>query len=217
MSHRGTQTSIRVFLVVLTGLIVVRSAVAGGRVATSADTIQPILVGSQVPDVMVGAVEDDDVSLREAVRGKPTVLIFYRGGWCPYCNAQLSGLVVAEQELVGMGYQVLAISADSPETLKTAGAGKVGSHTLLSDCTTKAAQAFGIAFKVEEQLVSLYKNDYGIDLEAASGETHHILPVPAVFLTGADGKISFSYANPDYKVRLSPSILLAAAKAALGE
>lgn len=74
-----------------------------------------------------------------------------------------------------------------------------------------AAKALGIAFKVEEETVALYKDKYGIDLEGDSGQTHHLLPVPSVFVAGADGVISFSYVNPNYRVPLSADVLLAAA------
>jgi len=87
-------------------------------------------------------------------------------------------------------------------------------YTLLSDHAMIAARAFGIAFRVDEATLDEYMG-YGIDLEAASGETHHLLPVPAVFIVGRDEIIKFSYANPDYKVRLAPGDLLDAARAAL--
>lgn len=77
-----------------------------------------------------------------------------------------------------------------------------------------ASKAFGLAFKVAETTVEQYKKG-GIDLENASGEKHHLLPVPAVFIVGTDGIIKFEYINPNYKVRLDPDVLLAAAKAAL--
>lgn len=50
-------------------------------VPTSPKDVCPILVGSQVPSVLVQSVEGDSLDLREAVRAKPTILIFYRGGW----------------------------------------------------------------------------------------------------------------------------------------
>jgi hypothetical protein len=52
-----------------------------------------------------------------------------------------------------------------------------------------------------------------MDIEEASGQEHHMLPVPAVFmLGGTKGLIEFEYVNPDYRVRMSPDLLLAAAK-----
>ena len=54
---------------------------------------------------------------------------------------------------------------------------------------------------------------YGINLEEISGETHHVLPAPSTYIIGTDGIISFQYTNPNYKVRLHPDVLLAAARA----
>ena len=84
-------------------------------------------------------------------------------------------------------------------------------YTLLSDSKMEAAQALGIAFKVDDATLDRYE-EYGIDLERASGEKHHLLPVPSVFIVGTDGTISFEHVNPNYKVRLHPDLLLAAAK-----
>jgi peroxiredoxin len=82
---------------------------------------------------------------------------------------------------------------------------------VLSDGTTEAAQAFGLAFQVDDDTFKMFKG-YGIDLEDASGEDHHILPVPAVFIVATDGVILFDYVNPDYKVRIDPEKLLEAAQ-----
>jgi peroxiredoxin len=131
-----------------------------------------------------------------------------------YCNLQLGQLQTMEAELLDLGYQILAISPDRPEKLAESVAKHKLSYTVLSDHAMNAARAFGIAFRVDDQTLELYKG-YGIDLEAASGETHHMLPVPAVFVVGTDGVIKFSYVNPDYKIRLEGDALLAAAKAAL--
>ena len=80
---------------------------------------------------------------------------------------------------------------------------------------TNAARAFGIAFQLDAETVDLYRRA-GIDLEEASGETHHGLPVPSVFVVDADGVIRFTHSNPDYKVRLAPEKLLAALDAVTG-
>lgn len=56
---------------------------------------------------------------------------------------------------------------------------------------------------------------YGIDLEEASGEKHHQLRVPFVFVVDRDGVIQLSYSNLDYKVRIDPGDLVDAARGAL--
>ena len=76
------------------------------------------------------------------------------------------------------------------------------------------AMALGIAYRLDSKTISRYK-EFGIDLADASGESHFILPVPAVFVVGIDGVITFEYINPHYQVRVDPEVLLAAARAAL--
>jgi len=85
-------------------------------------------------------------------------------------------------------------------------------YTILSDSGLEATRAFGLAFRVNDEMVERYKT-YDIDLEAASGESHHVLPAPSTFIIASDGMIRFQYTNPDYAVRLHPDILLAAARA----
>jgi len=192
----------------------VRAKVPGRVVPTSATDGRPLLIGSSVPSVNLQDVDGKPFDLGGAVKTQPTVVIFYRGGWCMYCNQQLGQLQTIEHELLDLGYQILAISPDRPEELAVSVEKHTLSYTLLSDHAMNAARTFGVAFRVDNDTLEKYKG-YGIDLEAASGETHHMLPVPAVFVVGTDGLITFSYVNPDYRTRLGPDVLLAVAQAAL--
>ena len=84
-------------------------------------------------------------------------------------------------------------------------------YTVLSDSDAAAARAFGIAFQLPTAQAFLYRG-YGIDLEAASGQSHHQLPVPSVFLVQPGGTIAWVYSNPDYRVRPDNAELLEAAR-----
>jgi len=181
-------------------------------VPDSAQDIRPLLVGAPVPRAILQTPAGKPFALAKAVHDTPTVLIFYRGGWCPYCNAHLGQLQTIEPDLVKLGYQMLAVSPDRPEMLAGIIPKDKLSYALLSDASMNVARAFGIAFRVDKTTLEKYKG-YGIDLEAASGNTHHLLPVPAVFIIGTDGTVKFTYTNPDYQVRLAPEVLLAAARA----
>ncbi len=176
----------------------------------SADT-KPLKTGETIPAVTLKNVMGESVDLNNLVSQKPTVLIFFRGGWCPFCNKQLMGLAKIEKDLTDMGYQLLAISADKPEKIKEMMTKDELSYTILSDYNSAASTAFGLAFKVDDETIEKYKG-YGINLEEASGNTNHILPVPAVYIIDTKGMIKFDYSNPDYKVRLDTDELLKAAK-----
>ena len=194
--------------------IVIAAVLLSTALLRSGEPARPLAVGDAIPDVTLRTEDDQEVRLRKLVSVKPTVLIFYRGGWCPFCTRHLSDLAGIEKDLEAAGAQLLAISMDQPSKLReTPQRDKLG-YRLLSDSDAAAAKAFGIAFQVEDALVKKYKDAYRIDLEAASGRTHHLLPHPAVFVADTDGKIRFAHVNPDYKVRLEPAKILEAARPA---
>jgi len=178
----------------------------------SADQVQPVLPGMQAPSFQVRDVQGNPVDFDPQVMEKPLILTFFRGGWCPYCNLHLAELRHAEKDLKDMGFDIWFVSIDRPELLYESLSDPQIGYTVYSDARLDATRAFGIAFEVDDDTVELYR-DHGLDLEAVNGEKHHVLPAPSTFLVGADGVIRFQYTNPDYKVRLSPEILLAAAKA----
>jgi peroxiredoxin len=124
----------------------------------------------------------------------------------------LGQLGTIDKELTELGYQIIAISPDKPEKIRTLTANADYNYQLVSDSRLEMAKAFGIAFQLtDEQVAQL--NRYKLDIVEASGETHKQLPVPAVYIVNKKGKILFSYVNPQYSVRLEPSVIVAAARA----
>ena len=177
-----------------------------------ANDVQPLLPGMQAPAFEVFSVEGQSVRFDPENMQKPLVLSFFRGGWCPYCNLHLAELRKAEGELKEMGFDIWFISIDRPELLYDSLEQPDIGYTVLSDSGLEATRAFGLAFRVTDETVVRYKT-YNIDLEAASGESHHVLPAPSTYIIASDGMIRFQYTNPDYAVRLHPDVLLAAARA----
>jgi peroxiredoxin len=184
-----------------------------GHVVEHSEHVKPLGEGQVVPKVMVETVSGDRKDLREVVTRQPTVLVFYRGGWCMYCRQQLGQLKMIQPNLEALGYQTVAVSPDRPAKLReTVGKLKLD-YTLLSDASADAVRAYGLGFTLDADTRETYKG-YGIDLEEASGYSHHILPVPAVYLVGSDGVVDFLHYDPNYKKRLSPEELLAEARKA---
>ena len=141
----------------------------------------------------------------QEILSKKTILVFYRGGWCPYCTAQLSGLHTIEQEVQGLGYQIVGISPDAPENLSES-VGKLGvGYTLLSDSEGKLTKAVGVAFQAPEHYKKLIE-------KSSKGLNKDFLPVPTVYVLNENQEIEFMYINPDFKKRLNGKMLLAVLK-----
>lgn len=172
--------------------------------AKTANDISPLLIGEIVPNVTVQTVDQKQVSLNEITKAKKTVLVFYRGGWCPYCTLHLSALGEAEQKLIEMGYQIIAASPDSPKSLKNTLEDKKLNYTLLSDSKGDLAKALGIAFAAPTGYEKyLSKGSEGVNIS--------YVPVPSVFILNEKNEILFEYINPSYNIRLSNELLQAVA------
>jgi len=188
-----------------------QAASAPPLVAATAEEVKSLQVGDIIPDVTLTNADGSEFKLKQLVKNQPTVLIFYRGGWCVYCNRQLGELKKIEQPLQKMGYQIVAVSPDKIEKIRDSLKKYDLKYMLVSDRDASAIQAFGLAFKVDDATYGKYKKDFGLDLEEYSAKPHHLLPVPAVFVLDQKGKIYFTYMNPDYRVRVDSQALLTAA------
>ena len=197
------------FMLVL--LAILASSVHSKEAATSQNAICPILIGETIPNVTLINSKGKKANLHEVVKAAPTLFIFYRGSWCPYCNTHLANLRKIESELLDMGIQIIAISPDKPKYLNVTLDKQKLAYTLLSDSKVEAAKAFGLAYKVDGETLTALKG-YNINLKENSGENHELLPVPAAILVNTDLKVNFVFAAPDYTVRVDNSVILAAAK-----
>jgi len=131
--------------------------------------------------------------------------MFYRGGWCPYCNKHLAELQGAESKINKLGFQIIAISPDSPQNLQLTDSNNELRYSLYSDGDGILMKALGIAFKAPEKSIDkLMKNSDGLN--------EGFLPVPSVFVVDTSGKIEFEYINPNYKTRIGADLLLAVLK-----
>nr|WP_315211304.1 peroxiredoxin-like family protein [uncultured Flavobacterium sp.] len=167
--------------------------------------IAPLLIGEKIPNVTLKSVENTDVDLTELISKKRTVLVFYRGGWCPYCNAHLAALAEAEKELLDLGYQIIAISPDAPANLKVTDDKEKLNYLLLSDSKGKLSKSVGIAFQAPEN----YKATIA---KGSDGMNNSFLPVPAVFILNVNAEIEFEHIAPNFKNRISNDLLIAVAK-----
>ena len=181
-----------------------------------AEDISPKQVGDQAPAFTVRTVNGEAYRFDPDSLERPTILISFRGGWCPFCNMHLSELRHVIPELKAKGFDVLFLSNDRPEllyqSLKRETQDFIAGldYEILSDADLNAARALGTAFTVSDRLIQR-RNEKGDDIVESSIAKYRALAVPAVALIDESGEIKFFYANPDYRVRLSPDDLMQAA------
>lgn len=192
-------------LLFASAFIVAQFSFAQIELPKEATDIAPLLIGEKVPNTSLKTIDGKSVSFFETLDKKKTILVFYRGGWCPYCNQHLSALAEAEPELIKLGYKIIAISPDSVKSLQETKSKDKVNYTLLSDSESVFSKAFGIAFEAP-------KNYEKYLSKGSDNVNSSIIPVPSVFILDKEGTILFEYIAPDYKHRLSNELLMAVAK-----
>ena len=172
-------------------------------------------VGDRAPDLSLPDALDKPVRLNDLWRHGPLVVVFYRGGWCPYCNLELKAWQSRLAELQQLGASLVAISPQTPDnSLSTAEKNELA-FPVLSDSALHAAESFGVAFELSPALVELYAR-VGNDLPTLNGNGRWVLPLPATYVIDRNGQVVFAHVEADYRERAEPSDVMAAVAQARG-
>jgi peroxiredoxin len=139
-----------------------------------------------------------------------TLVVFYRGGWCPFCNFQIRELSQAHDQFKALGVSPVAISVDRPDAAAVTRNAYEVPFPVLSDPDLKAHEAFNVVLQLDAAGVARLAK-YGHEIEKWSGKDHHKMAVPAVFLV-RDGKVAWAHVARDYKTRPSTEQLLTVVK-----
>jgi peroxiredoxin len=150
------------------------------------------------------------ISLHQLVQTGPAVIVFYRGGWCPYCNLALR---TYQQELVpqlaAFGARLVAISPQSPdESLSTVEKANL-TFTVLSDPGSRLADQIGISFEQTDDVLTVQRT-LGLDLTKVNAEGAVRLPRPTVLIVDQALTVRFVDVQPDYTARTEVADIIAA-------
>lgn len=169
-----------------------------------------VAVGDALESFTLDDASRTPVSLDELVKSGPAVVVFYRGGWCPYCNLALRTYQrELLPELSAFGARLVAISPQTPdESLSTAE--KAGlEFTVLSDPASRLARRIGISFQQADDVLEAQRK-LGLDLTKVNAEGAVELPRPTVLIVDQDRTVRFVDVQPDYTARTEVVDILAA-------
>jgi peroxiredoxin len=189
-----------------------RSYMLTPTVAEKLGTLAPntgVPLGEKIPDGHALDIDGHDVELTTLYKREPLLLVFYRGGWCPFCNLEIRAFTDAYPDFKKRGVNIVAVSVDKPEKEAKLKAEYDIPFTVLSDTDAKIIHAFHVVNQVSaEEYARLRGNN--MDIEEYSGKQHHEIAIPAFFLVDQQGIVRWAHSDPDWKVRPSPAQLLAA-------
>lgn len=166
-----------------------------------------VKTGDSIPKILLPNIKGEKISVQEILKDNRVLLVFYRGGWCPYCNLELQAFQELLSEFEARGVKVIAIS---PETIangvETADKNQLG-FEVLSDMGNVVTRDFGLVYKIPNELAELYVQ-FGINLKENQGNVDNELPIAATYVIEQSGKISYHFLDEDYKKRAEPKDIL---------
>jgi peroxiredoxin len=167
-----------------------------------------VRAGDTIADFALPDPTGAPVSLEELLADGPAVIVFYRGGWCPYCNIALRTYQTELLPNLGQyGARLVAISPQRPDqSLSTKEKAEL-SFTVLSDPGAEVARGLGIVFTPTEDVLSTQRK-LGVDL-AQVNETVD-LPMPTVLVVDSGRIVRFADTHADYTARTEVSEIIAA-------
>ncbi|MFI1769371.1 peroxiredoxin-like family protein [Streptomyces sp. NPDC020800] len=170
--------------------------------------------GTRLPDVELISAEGALVSLHTVTGGRPAVIVFYRGAWCPYCNIALK--TYQDQLLPGLterGATLVAVSPQKPDGSLTMQQKHALEFPVLSDPGNVLAGSLGIVTAPTTDAREAQAR-FGVDLTTENADGTHRVPMPTVVVTDADHILRWIDIHPDYTARSEPAAVLAALDAA---
>lgn len=151
-----------------------------------------------------------EVSLYDELEKGPVVIVWYRGGWCPYCNLQLQHIQRKLTEIHQAGGQVIAISPELPDQTMTTKEKQMLEFQVLSDVNNRVADQYKLAYTVPSYVVDHY--DLSSKLSTHNGNDENRLPLAVTYVVGRSGVVEYAFLDADYKNRATPEEIISVLK-----
>ena len=185
-----------------------QAALTAGGIPAGAIRVGDTLTPFELPDAT-----GSTATLDELTADGPLVVVFYRGGWCPYCNLTLR---TYESELLpqlsAYSARLVAISPETPDASLSTQEKNELAYTVLSDTGTELAGALGITFNPSDEGLAAQRA-LGVDIRTTRADGGTQLPMPTVLIVNRDHTVRFVDIHPDYTGRTEVSEIVTALQA----
>jgi peroxiredoxin len=169
--------------------------------------------GDIAPDFVRSDVYGKGNRLSSFLKRGPVILVFYRGGWCPFCSLTLRSYQSVLPEIEKAGASLVAMSTESAdESILTRSKDSL-EFSVLTDKDNSISKAFGVLFELTDPMIAFFKSRK-LDLEKINGSKTWTLPVPATYVIDVDRKIIGHHVEIDHRKRMEPSEAINIVKAA---
>jgi peroxiredoxin len=166
-----------------------------------------IHAGDYAPEFRLRDPDGKTISSYAVLNSGPVLVVFYRGGWCPYCKLDLRAIQAVARQLHSSGASIIAVSQQSANESRSTERMNGLSFPNLVDRGGKVARAFGLRWKLSRELRAT-EIECGLDLAAVNGESSWTLTMPARYVISPEGIVEYADISADYTRRCDPTELL---------
>ena len=169
-----------------------------------------VAVGDELAPFALPDATGQTRTLDDLTANGPAVIVFYRGGWCPYCNLTLR---TYQRDLLPQlrahSARLVAISPETPDASLSTQEKAELTYTVLSDTGARLASAVGITFDPSDEGLAAQRT-LGVDIRTTRADGGTMLPMPTVLIVDQDHTVRFVDIHPDYTGRTEVNDILAA-------
>lgn len=171
-----------------------------------------VAAGDRLPEATVLTVDGESVPLASVTGEGASVIVFYRGAWCPYCNITLrhydATLAPALRE---RGVSFVAVSPQTADGSRATGDGELG-FAVVSDPGNVLAAQLGIVTAPSDAAVEAH-TALGFAVKDSNADDTAAIPFPTVLVVDAGGVVRFADVHVDYTMRTETEQILEAVDA----
>jgi peroxiredoxin len=178
------------------------------QLARAETAARALKVGDAMPPFVLPNAEGRLVASDELLEQGPLVICFYRGDWCPYCQAMLAALQAAIPRITAAGGRLVALTPDTGGRPLAAKRRQRLTYEILSDVDHAVGLQFGVVFQVPEA----YRRrlaEGGVDLPERHGSGGWMVPMPGTFVVDRGGIIRYAFVDGDFTRRAEPDAIVA--------
>ncbi|MBV8840306.1 MAG: AhpC/TSA family protein [Alphaproteobacteria bacterium] len=165
--------------------------------------------GEMMPPFALPDEQGRMVTLKALLARGPAIITFHRGHWCPYCRISINTLARAQPRIAALGAQMVAIVPERQPFAAEMKSDSGVAFPILTDMDNGYAMSLNLAIWVGPEMKD-YMLSIGRMLPEYQGNESWMLPIPATFVVGPDGRITARFADPDYRRRAAVEKLIAA-------
>lgn len=177
------------------------------------DVGHPPQPGDPAPDFTLPNQHGRPVRLADRLAFGPVVLLFVRGGWCPFCTLTLRAYQAALPAMQDAGGDLLVVTPQAYNSCSAIAERDLLAFPLLSDHGNAVAARYGIAYELAPPLRAIYQR-LGHDVPRINRTGDWRMPLPATFVIGQDGRVIRAHVESVAHRRLEPSEAVAALRLA---